>query len=345
MTNYARLWKDKLGFKEFTINEFIDKFETKKEHYIFEEKIDGQLAAFIYKEGEKSYLLSINNKKIEDIELIYEFEKLIKNNKFKPIKEIVIIGDLTAIVNNKILPFNQSQSIVKTPHKGNNSELIHHFVYDIFSINGVETTQYKRNLFILVQLFKHKSEKIQVVTESWGTTEKLQTAFDKLIGIHAPATDGIVIRTYNEMKAYKIKKKHTYDVVVIGIGNTKMTAYKKQQMSYLIVAFRDKNGNYILTSKIGTGFKTSIRSWFYDYAQKYKLYETDKGEIFFPPKIVAEVECQDIRKENVSSYAYKKNIYVYKGNTPSAMMRVPIFLRFREDKLPTIQNVRIEQII
>ena len=338
MINYPLIWKKKCGMSEYSLKEFQEKF--KSGEFIYQEKIDGVLSTFVYQKGKEAYLISINEKRLEGIKLIEEYREILDPS---PIKEIVVVGDLLGL-SDKMSPlsFYQSQSILKTPHKGDHGRRIAHFVYDIFQLDR-KFLKYRDNLKLLHNLF-NRSERIKIVNSLFGRAEEVDKIFHTLTNIHPQSVDGIIAR-YGE-KIFKIKKTKTYDVVVIGIGfSPKLMARK--EMSYLIIAFRDNSGRFFPTSRVGTGFNLTMRRFWYNYAIKNKLYENDRGEIFVRPKIVIEVKCLEVLKKDIFTYTFdeRKKYYEKLGKKLGASLRFPVFIRIRDDKKPTPENVNLRQVI
>lgn len=157
-----------------------------------------------------------------------------------------------------------------------------------------------------------------------------------------PGFDGVVIRQYHG-KNYKIKPFQTFDLVLIGAGHEHMPAWKKNQISYLIVAFIDKDGLFRLTSKVGTGFDFKTRSMFYDYIMSNKILEKN-GDFFVKPEKIVEVEFLRYDIRDMPCYKFDGKSYTLIGKKASGTMINPRFLRIREDKKINEFDVRISQI-
>src|SRR5574340_68150 len=106
MTNPIEIWLKELNlysveYKDFPIQ--------KQDEYIFFEKIHGTLDCIIYKRNKDCYFLTKNNVEKRNLLVLQEYKKIL--DKFKTFNEIIIMGESTGFKDNKILPFNQTQSI------------------------------------------------------------------------------------------------------------------------------------------------------------------------------------------------------------------------------------------
>lgn len=334
MVNYAKEWKQKINLQQISYNDFVS-FDI--ENTIFSAKVDGMLGAFVYHQGDRSFFQTTTNKQIFDLPVIDEYEIML--NKIN-VKSAVIIGELVAQAKGAIFPFNETQSIVKTSYKLENKDLVHHYPVDIIS---VDNQKYSYNQ-ALSFLFKHIGTvglpHIHLPETRKGDLDTFRRMFS--VYEHKSGYDGIVARDVKG-KNYKIKFTSTVDVAIIGAGHKEMPAWKKNQISYLLTAFMDKDGIFRTSSKIGTGFKTPIRKMFYDYIMKNKLYEKN-GEIFVQPQKVVELKFFRFMITNTPAYRFTGKKYVIVGKRKSITFSHPSLVRIRSDKVVDKQDVRLEQI-
>lgn len=338
MKNFPELWREITKFKEIKYNDFISNERKFNKKCIIAPKYDGMLAALIYKKGEDLILQTKTGRIIKnDIPVKTELLEFLNKQK---IDSIILIGELVAKVNNTILPFNKSQSIIKTPDKENNALLIHFYIFDILFINNKLITKYSESIVNLLNIFKKDLPHVHLTKFYFGT-------FNKIIEVYKEyqdqmGFDGIVVRELNSMKAIKIKYKSTLDLVVIGFGNKKMPSWPKKEISYLITAFIDKDGYFRLSSKVGTGFSRTDRLNFFNKLQEIKLYETDE-EVFVRPKYIIEIEFSEEMLTVTPKYKFDNNKYIEIGKDKSLTLRHPSFIQIREDKEVNTYDVRPEQ--
>jgi ATP-dependent DNA ligase len=336
MQNYSSTWKKQANFKQVSYDDFVTEYDNITNEHIME-KVDGMLGAFVYREGKEAFFQTTRGHIIDNIPAINEYGVRLKN---LGIKNIVIMGELVAIKGGTILPFNETMSIVKTFHRPANKDLIHHYPFDIFEVNG-RKMNFKESIKMLFSIigvrgFTHIHLPKMVV----GGIKEFRE-FYKYVH-ERPGYDGVVVMDVGG-KNIKVKFTNTVDLVVIGAGHVDMKAWQKDQISYLIPAFIDKRGYFRSSSKVGTGFDMSFRRKLYDYFNKNKLFQRD-GDLFVAPKMVIEVKFFRYRITKTPIFKYERNYYIGQGRDKSITFSHPSFQRVREDKSANKIDVRLEQI-
>ena len=338
MSNYALMWKKRTNLQAYTFDDFVSSFPSISKSF-FLAKIDGQLAPILFQKGKKTFFQTTSNHVVDDLPVIDEYEKLF--NKLN-LDQAIFVGELVAKQGDKILPFNQQQSIIKKSYLPANKNKIYHYLFDIYFVNNKEITSFSTSYNMIKSLETQikKFNYIDIVPYSQGDMKEFRSFFNNVINISG--VEGAVIRT--DGKNYKIKIPESFDVVILGAGNTKMKLWPRRQISYLIVGFVDKNNILRLSSKIGTGFTSSLREELYQYVMKNKVLETEDGDAFVPPEKVIEVNCRGYFFKEMPTCEYKNGQYYFKGKKLSATLRQPSFIRFREDKTVNDYDVRISQV-
>ncbi|MFW6002459.1 MAG: RNA ligase family protein [archaeon] len=335
MIIYPKLWKETLKLKSISYNEFLTKYP--KVQTWFQEKIDGEVNALIYHKDHDIYLQSTTGKEKRDLPVVYQCKEILDNLN---VKHVILIGELVAIKNNEILPFNQSESIVKRHYLPSNKDLIHLFLIDVFKY-GNKSLDFQSS----VNFFKNnfKGTHIHIPKTKYGGIRTFRTLFNETI--NTPGKEGVVIRDLKGQN-FKIRYTSTVDVAIIGAGRKGMIAWERGEISYLITAFVDKYGNYRRSSNIGTGFTTNLRIELFNYIKRNYLYE-ENGEFFLSPKksFVVELKYGRFRITDVPIYTFHKKKYQLKSEEKGITFSFPTFVRFRNDKDPKdIFDTRLEQI-
>lgn len=338
MTNYSIDWKKYVSFKEMKYDDFISLIAQRITDAECLQKVDGALGAMIYERGSKCKFQTTGNQFLENLPVLEEYQNILDN--IKSINSVVLMGEMVAKRSGSILPFNQTISIVKTPTKGNNATLIHHYLYDLFYINGHKITDYKTALKFIDDNFNIKTKFIHIPSHVKWQIDRFSKLYHNTI--MTPGFDGVVVRQFHG-RNYKIKPFQTFDLAVIGAGNEFMPAWAKKQISYLIVAFIDKDGNFRLSSKVGTGYDFKTRSMFYDYIMKEKILEKN-GEFFVQPRMIIEVEFLRYDVRDMPCYKFDGKTFHLIGKKASGTMINPRFSKIREDKKMNEYDVRLGQI-
>jgi ATP-dependent DNA ligase len=332
MINFSTTWKKRVNLKEISYDDFVTQPISKA---FFLEKVDGILGVLVYKENEYIFFQSTTAKEIIDLPVLEEYEKIFKK---KGIYEAKIVGELVAKKGTNVLPFNTTQSVVKRFSEIANKKLIFHYPYDIISLNNSNPT-FKEAIKTISTLFKRRKY-ITIPTFNYGGLEEFRSLYrhtKKRQGF-----DGVVVRELKG-KNYKVKFTSTVDLVVIGIGEEGMRAWKKGQASNLLAAFIDKSGRFRISTKVGTGFTFKKRKEFFDYAKDNSLYKQNKI-IFIKPKLIIEVKYLRARIVKMPIYNYVSDRYEKVGMDKSVTLAEPRFQRLRADKKPNKFDVRLEQI-
>lgn len=333
MENYANLWKDEVNFSQIPYDDFVTDFYDVT-NIAFMEKVDGFLGMVIFDKG-RIFIQTTSGKKIEDLPILAEYQALFKK---LGIKEAMIAGELVARKGGVILPFNIIQSVVKKSYVPANKDIIFHYAYDVYSLNNKKPSFKDAINFLLrnIKSFGHITTPEMVFGDISDFRKLFQKVKDK------PGFDGVVSRGIKG-KNYKVKFSNTIDLVIIGSGNKDMKAWEKDQISYLLTSFIDKDGNFRSSSKVGTGFTDAERASFFKYINQNKLYEKN-GEIFVKPKMIIEVKFFRYLQTTTPTYSFKKDRYDLLRKDKSVTFSFPTFIRIRPDKNPNKNDVRLEQI-
>ncbi len=184
-------------------------------------------------------------------------------------------------------------------------------------------------------------------TSRQGVSDIAQTWVE---GEHA---EGIIV--HSELPIiFKIKPKHTFDVVILGY--TEGDNNNRGKIRDILVGLMTDNGSYQLVGKTGNGFTEEQKTLFFEklsvtYVESQFL-ETDSRHIAYhmvKPEVVVEISANDFLTE--SSKGIKENhllgyhdSYRVAGIVSGVSLIHPVFERLREDKSAEIEQVNIKQI-
>jgi len=346
----ARDWKDKQRIESSTFDNFI-KILGKSEG-AFQRKYDGALHLLRYEDG-KVHLGTLKGRIVTDLPLTKEAEKILKKD--KTISSCWIAGEIVAVKNNTPLSFPETMDIIRDPSPEQEKQ-IKYFPFEFIEINGKELPlaheegyyeSFKKSYEKLAKLFKN-AKYIQPAKTVWGKVDTFKKFYKDWVD--KKHQEGIVARTPDN-KIYKIKRRDTADCAVIGydMGTGKF----KGTIGALFVALMDKNKNYILTARVGSGYTDPERDDFYKKLSKSKadlknpeeLKGDYKNVILVKPEIVIEVEYHEPFIAERPVFKYSKGKYEIIDEVLGPTLREPRFKRIRDDKSATNQaDLRLTQI-
>jgi len=304
-----------------TYSGFADLLLNSNEKYYLSEKIDGELNTLIYEKETNPYFITksgvIRNR---DYPVLKEYKDIL--DKIKNINDIVIAGELKAVHDGQHYPFNQSQSIIQTGAV----EKVRHFPFDIYRLNGKQI----RTDFPTIEKFFHNKKYINIPKWVYGGVDEFKKLWNQIVT--QGKGEGIVAFSPSKPKImYRIKHVLTADVVVVTIGKEGEKAWNKGQAGYLKLALLDENDNFLLTSKVGTGFTKKLRIELFEYAQKNYI-ESKDGDLWISPEIIVEVKYRRHRFVKVPLLKYSNKKYTQIGISDGVIMDQTSFTRFRKDK-------------
>jgi ATP-dependent DNA ligase len=328
---FSQEWRDSLKFIDYNYDEFINFLSQSDKQYIYSEKLDGELNSLIYEKGKEPYFLTksgvVHNR---NYAVLKEYKNIL--DRINHINDIVIIGELKAFNQYENIPFNRSQSIIRT----GDVDLVCHYPFDIYRLNGKKTNS---DITILNETFLDNH--IRTPRFIYGNVDKFKELWENIV-IKEKGEGIVVIDPTNPNIRYRIKHTMTADVVVIGAGNENEKNWAKGKIGYLKLALLDENNNFLLTSKVGTGFSDKVRIELFKHVNKNEI-EGKDGEILISPNIIIEVKYRRHRFVKTPLLHYSKNKYIVIGEGDGVMMDQTSFIRFRDDKRLNYQDLSIKQ--
>ena len=318
------------------LSTLVDKpFDSKD--WVFEVKWDGVRSILLFHKSKTILELQSRNGK----SVTHRYPELIKALSFsmpsssssliKCKESVVLDGEIVVLDRKNGIPSFQSHqrrmnvdSIKEIENLSREIPATYYF-FDILYLDGVnlQSLPFLERRTILSQVIDKENARIRI---SHFIEEKGQEVFDKtksmglegLIAKHKSSKYAQGIRSRDWLKIKHIK---TQDCVVIGY--TRGEGNRENYFgSLLLAAFDHKDDKFRFVGHTGSGF---------DFVQLNKIYKkleamridkcpvdyvpyTNRVPIWIRPELVAEIKFSDWTNEKI--------------------MRAPIFLRFREDKMP-----------
>jgi hypothetical protein len=168
--------------------------------------------------------------------------------------------------------------------------------------------------------------------------------------------EGLVVRTEQGV-TYKIKPHFTIDAVIVGFGE-RLTGETRQIRELSVALVRDDASLQILGT-VGSGFSEEDRvAWHRRLSatlapSSFRMANSD-GTLshFVRPEIAIEIRCSDLLATDGSDESIRRMSlrwdasagYTTIGETPTAVMLHPTFLRERTDKAASIADCGMTQV-
>lgn len=157
--------------------------------------------------------------------------------------------------------------------------------------------------------------------------------------------EGLVIRSNG---AVKVKPIHTLDLVVMAVQGG--AGRLQDTVGALVLAFRDWTGRFLEAGKVGTGLTDADRTWWQNHVQrvpgKFAKGAFGARTTFVAPVHIVEVEVESFNRRLVRGWRWDatRQRYDVDGQHPGAVIIQGRYVHRREDKHPTPQDLRLEQV-
>lgn len=332
----VKKWKKEQAIISVTLDEMLDIAKNKK--LISEQKVDGQTGLLDY-DGSTARFGTLGGVIYWDLPVLNEIASILKA---KGINQAQMVGEMAGYADNKIIPFNESESIIKNPRADKNK--IHWFPYQILKIdkNDYDIKDFETYMRLWPQLKKifGGSKFVHPVKDYEGGIKEIKESWKQLV--EKDKNEGIVIRT-EDNKVYKVKPTFNYDLVIIAVGSKKGKNWPKKQIGMALLAFMDGDKVFRTAGHVSSGFDDAEGKELFSWAQKNKTDEDDVY-IWVKPEKIIEVQWERTSIKEMPSYKYSNGKYEKIEKRMSGTVVKPRFIRYRMDKSVTPEDLRLTQI-
>ncbi|MCL2317157.1 MAG: hypothetical protein FWC46_08765 [Actinomycetia bacterium] len=171
--------------------------------------------------------------------------------------------------------------------------------------------------------------------------------------VEQEGAEGLVVRTELPL-VFKIKPRHTLDVAVVGYSES---ADDPDAVRTLLLALMPAPGEYQIIGRTGNGFgediKRDLLRTLSGLTVESSYIEADSNRVAFHmvrPQMVIELLVNDVLFDTLTGYienpvlAFEHDRFVHKASVRGISVVSPVFVRVREDKTATAEDVRLSQI-
>jgi ATP-dependent DNA ligase len=317
-----------------------------KEFYLTR-KYDGEFNILLF-DGEESYIMNPGGKVRSELPFLDEATRLLKAANVKSgifACEVCMKED-----EGRARVFNVLQSWAE-PEMQPGLRLI---PFDIIEINGEKMYYNSYDVLYkeLSRLFAGSSVVFPPLYKMVNSRKNIKELYDEWV--EAENAEGIIIRSEYPF-VYKLKPRHSADVVVVGYSEGIEDA--KGQIRSMLLAMMPEDGKYQIIGKTGNGFSDEMRKEILEQLKPMEMpsqyIETDSNHVAFHmvrPEIILEVNFNDVIVENSTSVITNPILEIVDGKyklssiTAGFSMIFPIFERFRDDKSVNTTDLRLSQI-
>lgn len=243
--------------------------------------------------------------------------------------------------------------ILRNPESEKQLDRLGLAVFDVIENDGEEVDSTPAVFKLLDKWFKggKKAHAAEYVVAD--TSDEVMEAFTEwVIGEGA---EGLVVR-HDRAGWFKLKVRHNIDAAIIGFSEG--TDDRKGMLHDLLVAVMRDDGTFHELGRVGGGFteegrkelagmlrRRIVPSDYVAVNNDYVAYE------MIHPGPVIEISCLDLIPERARGGPVNRMVLEWNGKRYSALQRMPIvsmispqYVRLRDDKEATIEDVNIRQI-
>ena len=227
-------------------------------------------------------------------------------------------------------------------------------VFDILEIDGqsFKANSYGETLAKTKELFAGAKLCAPVEFRQCKSKSEVKGVYSEWV--ENAGAEGLVVRTELPL-VYKVKPRYTIDVAIAGYSEG--MGDQKGQVRSLLLAMMPRDGEYQIIGKTGNGFNDDERKELLGRLEPLivdsQYIETDSNHVAFHmvrPEIVLELMINDVLFETSAGFIdnpvplFEDSKYIRKGNVHGISVVFPIFVRYRDDKSPVYDDIRLEQI-
>ncbi len=307
------------------------------------EKIDGE-TWFLHADGERCILLSPFGKKLENIPLTTEAQKVLNGWRG------LLAGELYAAVDSgRPRVFDLHATLGR---KGN-PDCLRFAAFDILLDEETDTCRFlfTKRLALLQRIVGQSHASFHLAAfETADTPVAVATDYERIVT--SGGAEGLVVHAADG-RIYKIKPEITIDAAVVGyVGSS-------SGVSELLLALMKPEGVFQLIGRVKTGWSREenadlqrrLISMVCDSTYRKT---NDHGQLYrwVKPDLVVEVKCNDLIAVNSKNEPVRRMAMNFSektgwsplGPAPSVSMIHAVFRRIREDKQAVRPDVRVEQV-
>jgi ATP-dependent DNA ligase len=349
----ARTRRRQAGQMVVALDKELAKRRLPKGEYFISRKIDGEFTLLIYRDGEAVILNPGGTLRAHAPFMVEAASALAKAG----IKQAVLGGELyVQRPDGKRPRVHDVVRVARNPADASEVAQLAMGFFNIYDLDGRDLSMNATDVVETLQRIFAGCKKAHAVETVKGEDAKAVLAqYEKWV--EKEGEEGVVARS-DSAGLFKIKPLHTLDLAVVGF--TESINEREGLLHDMLLAIVREDGTFQIITRVGGGFSEEQRG---EYLTKLKamVVDSDFREVnsdrvayqMIKPGLVCEIECLDLvsrtSRDNtidrmVLEWNAKENRWEGVRSMPLCSILSPQFMRFRDDKQATPQDVRMSQI-
>lgn len=322
--------------------------KTPSAEYHVSRKIDGEFTVLVYQDGE---VFTVNPGGAVRMGLPWEAEAAEMLSK-AGVKQAQIAGELYVQCDDRRSRVHDVTSIARQPETPEDLERLRFAAFDIMSLDDEPLESFVHTWQEIERIFGGGTLVHPVEAKFVSGVDDVEKLFEQWVD--KEGAEGIVVRS-DSAGMYKIKPKHTLDVVVIGFAESE--GEREGLLHDLLLGVMRDDGTAQVLCRVGGGFNTEQRREMLcdlkDMAVESEFAEVNSDSVAYQmvrPEWVIEISCLDLIAENTRGGPINKMVLDFDGEyrvvrpLPLATVISPQFIRRREDKQPRPEDTGLDQV-
>ena len=321
--------------------------------YHVSRKIDGEFTVLVYRDGE-SFTLNPGGTVRMGMPWQDEANRLLGQ---AGVKEAMLVGELYVACDERRPRRHDVTSVARQPESIEDLKRLRFAVFDLMSLdNQPPGDRFADTWDKIKKLFDGGQAIHPVEAVDAKKPEEIEKVFNDWV--EEQGAEGLVVRS-DTAGQFKIKSRHSIDVVVIGF--TEAVDDRQGLLHDLLLAVMRRDGTLHVFSRVGGGFNDEQRrnmlSDLKDMVVESEYAEVNADHVAYQmvrPEWVVEVSCLDLISQTTRGGPVNRMVldwnlegsdaYSVVRSLPLVSVISPQFIRRREDKTVQFDDVRIQQI-
>ncbi|MCC6510475.1 MAG: ATP-dependent DNA ligase [Pirellulaceae bacterium] len=315
-------------------------------------KVDGEFTVLVYRDGD---VFTVNPGGTVRVGLPFmaEAEKLLRD---AGIAHAVICGELCVEhADGRRERVHDVIRFARAPESQTDLDQLHFRCFDWLEIDGAAPTNYAEAWQRLQKIFEHGQRCRPVDTTLAKNASDVEKLFTSIV--ETDGAEGLVLRS-ETAGSFKIKPRYSLDAAVIGF--TESTGDRVGMMHDLLLAVMRADGALHVLCRVGGGFTDDLRRELLadlkDRVVSSEYAEVNSDHVAYQmvePRWVAEISCLDLVSQSTRGAPIQRMTldwdaaerrYRVIRRLPLVSVISPQFVRMRDDKRVSVDDVRIAQV-